>query len=89
MKNILTFQEFMNEDLTSYYLKDKTRVIKIHYKGQRFWINPKEGDTKVFLYQNQIGNEKANLDKPVKDKNGKTVMLKIKDLYGLDEYPGD
>lgn len=91
-KEILTFSEFNeNKKITEYFLDDGSIVRKITYKMQSVWINPKKGDKQVFIYgNNKWDDTKADLDKPLKDDNGKTVMLKISDLYGdvFKVFPG-
>jgi gentisate 1,2-dioxygenase len=49
------------------------------YKNDTYYIQPKPGDKKVFAYVD------ANLSNTIKI-NGKTLMFKIKDLFGVENW---
>jgi hypothetical protein len=49
------------------------------YSGFTF---PKKGDSKLFLYPTVESS--AN---PVKSKSGKTIMVKVSELIGMEKWP--
>jgi len=54
-------------------------IYDVMYKNDTYYIKPKVGDKKVFAYVD------ANLSNTVKI-NGKTLMFKIKDLFGVEKW---
>jgi len=57
--------------------------VDVNVNGEKFggWVYPTKGDEKLFVYPTK------DIIKPLQTKDGKTVMVEVKDLIGMKRWP--